>query len=99
MIKEKGFAELENYLKTMHTVKEIEAYTGDEVSGLNKTDMAYGAAVMGPKIGNGFFANLYGNYEQLTMDRWLIRTWGRMTGTLVLDYKRQAYNWKRNKNA
>ena len=37
-----------------------------------------------------FFANLYGNYEQLTMDRWLIRTWGRMTGTLVLDYKRQA---------
>ena len=90
LIKEKGFAELEEYMKTMHTVKEIEAYTGDEVSGLNKTDMAYGAAVMGPKIGNGFFANLYGNYEQLTMDRWLIRTWGRMTGTLVLDYKRQA---------
>jgi len=90
LIKEKGFAELENYLKTMHSVKEIEAYTNDEVSGLNKTDMAYGAAVMGPKIGNGFFANLYGNYEQLTMDRWLIRSWGRITGTLVLDYKRQA---------
>ena len=90
LIKEKGFEELENYLKTMHTVKEIETYTGDEVSGLNKNDMAYGAAVMGPKIGNGFFANLYGNYEQLTMDRWLIRSWGRMTGTLVLDYKRQA---------
>ena len=90
LIKEKGFAELEEYMKTMHTVKEIEAYTGDEVSGLNKTDMAYGAAVMGPKIGNGFFANLYGNYEQLTMDRWLIRSWGRMTGTLVLDYKKQA---------
>ena len=90
LIKEKGFAELENYLKTIHSVKEIEAYTGDEVSGLNKNDMAYGAAVMGPKIGNGFFANLYGNYEQLTMDRWLIRSWGRMTGTLVLDYKRQA---------
>ena len=90
LIKEKGFAELENYLKTMHPVKEIEAYTSDEVSGLNKSDMAYGAAVMGPKIGNGFFANLYGNYEQLTMDRWLIRSWGRMTGTLVLNYKRQA---------
>ena len=90
LIKEKGFAELEEYMKTMHIVKEIEAYTDDEVSGLNKNDMAYGAAVMGPKIGNGFFANLYGNYEQLTMDRWLIRTWGRMTGTLVLDYKRQA---------
>ena len=90
LIKEKGFAELENYLKTMHPVKEIETYTNDEVSGLNKNDMAYGAAVMGPKIGNGFFANLYGNYEQLTMDRWLIRTWGRMTGTLVIDYRKQA---------
>ena len=90
LIKEKGFAELEEYMKTMHPVKEIETYTGDKVSGLNKTDMAYGAAVMGPKIGNGFFANLYGNYEQLTMDRWLIRTWGRMTGTLVIDYRKQA---------
>ena len=30
-------------MKTMHTVKEIEAYTGDEVSRLKvKTDMAYG---------------------------------------------------------
>ena len=90
LIKEKGFAELEEYMKTMHTVKEIEEYTGSEVSGLNKTDTAYGAAVMGPKIGNGFFANLYGNYEQLTMDRWLIRSWGRLTGTLVTDYSKQA---------
>ena len=45
---------------------------------------------MGPKIGNGFFANLYGNYEQLTLDRWAMRTWSRMTGTLVTDYKKQA---------
>ena len=34
LIKEKGFEELENYLKTMHPVKEIEAYTNDEVSGI-----------------------------------------------------------------
>jgi hypothetical protein len=45
--------------------------------------MVYGAAAIGPKIGNGFFANLYGHFEQLTMDRWLMRTWGRWTGTLV----------------
>ena len=52
--------------------------------------MVYGAAIMGPKIGNGFFANLYGNYDQLTLDRWAMRTWGRMTGTLVLNKQKQA---------
>jgi hypothetical protein len=42
-----------------------------------------GAAALGPKIGNGFFMNLYGEFGQLTRDRWLMRTWGRWTGTLV----------------
>ena len=43
----------------------------------------YGASIFGPKIGNGFFMNLYGAYEMLTMDRWFIRTYGRLTGTLI----------------
>ena len=90
LMEEKGFEEFEQFMKTMHTVKDVEAFTGSTVSGENKTEMVYGAAVMGPKIGNGFFANLYGQFEQLTMDRWLMRTWGRMTGTLITDYKRQA---------
>jgi hypothetical protein len=42
-----------------------------------------GSAVLGPKIGNGFFSNLNGYFSALTMDRWLMRSWGRMTGTLV----------------
>ena len=42
-----------------------------------------GSAVLGPKIGNGFFSNLNGYFSGLTMDRWLMRTWGRMTGTLI----------------
>ena len=90
LMEEKGFEEFEQFMKTMHTVKDVETFTGSTVSGENKTEMVYGAAVMGPKIGNGFFANLYGQFEQLTMDRWLMRTWGRMTGTLITDYKRQA---------
>jgi hypothetical protein len=90
LIKEKGFEEFEQFMKTTHTVKEVEAYTNDEVSGETKGEIVYGAAVMGPKIGNGFFANLYGNYEQLTMDRWLMRTWGRIRGELVIDYTKQA---------
>ncbi len=90
LIKEKGFEEFEQFMKTTHTVKEVEAYTNDEVSGETQGEIVYGAAVMGPKIGNGFFANLYGNYEQLTMDRWLMRTWGRIRGELVIDYSKQA---------
>ncbi len=90
LIIEKGFVEFEEFMKTTHTVKEVEAYTNDEVSGETKGEIVYGAAVMGPKIGNGFFANLYGNYEQLTMDRWLMRTWGRIRGELVIDYTKQA---------
>lgn len=79
-----------DFMTTKQTVKEVEAFTGKNVSGENLTTEVYGAAALGPKIGNGFFANLYGHFEQLTMDRWLMRTWGRWTGTLVEDNKAQA---------
>ena len=56
---------------------------GFEVDGeLADTDVR-GAAIVGPKIGNGFFSNLYGFFDALTMDRWLMRTWGRWSGTLL----------------
>ena len=95
LIEEKGIEDVEQFMKTTHTVKEVETYTGIEIKDFGKTEIVYGAAVIGPKIGNGFFANLYGNYEQLTLDRWAMRTWGRMTGTLVTDYTKQAKT-KRN---
>lgn len=59
--------------------------TGMAVGGESVDTVVLGAAAIGPKIGNGFFANLYGMFDQLTMDRWLIRTWGRWTGTLLVD--------------
>ncbi len=95
LIEEKGIEDVEQFMKTTHTVKEVETYTGVEIKDFGKTEIVYGAAVIGPKIGNGIFANLYGNYEQLTLDRWAMRTWGRMTGTLVTDYTKQAKT-KRN---
>ena len=90
LIEKNGIENVEEFMSTTHTVKEIEEYTGVEIKDFGKTEIVYGAAVIGPKIGNGFFANLYGNYEQLTLDRWAMRTWGRMTGTLVTDYTKQA---------
>jgi len=54
-----------------------------EISGSELiTQEVYGAYVLGPKIGNGFFMNLHGELNQLTMDRWFMRTWGRWTGSL-----------------
>lgn len=43
----------------------------------------YGAVVLGSKVGDGFYMNLWGQFEKLTMDRWFMRTWGRFTGTII----------------
>lgn len=83
LIAKHGFDAVERFMTTMQSAGEVEKFTGQKVTGENKTTMVYGAAALGPKIGNGFFMNLYGRFEQLTMDRWLMRTWGRWTATLV----------------
>lgn len=43
----------------------------------------YGSAMFGPKIGHGFYSNLSGRLDVVTMDRWFWRTWGRLTNTLI----------------
>ena len=39
-----------------------------------------GSYVLGPKIGQGFYQNLIGNYDNLTADMWWMRMWNRMIG-------------------
>ena len=48
-------------------------------------EKVYGSFVFGPKIGNGFYQNLTGRFgvDNVTIDLWFTRTWGRYTGTLV----------------
>ena len=104
LLDNKPFAELEKFMRTKHTVKEVNEFVGNDRNGkpievpsdFSLTDVVYGSAIIGPKIGNGFFANLYGNYDSLTVDRWAMRTWGRMTGTLVLDRERLAKQKREN---
>jgi hypothetical protein len=43
----------------------------------------YGSSILGPKIGNGFWQNLNGNFSPLTIDLWMRRTWGRYTGKSI----------------
>jgi hypothetical protein len=90
LVKKHGVDAVLKFMTDRQTVKQVMAFTGENVSGENLTTEVFGAAALGPKIGNGFFMNLYGEFGQLTMDRWLMRTWGRWTATLVTDYSSQA---------
>lgn len=90
---------LTNFRKMMMT-----EMTASEVSGLDRDldvggewadTTVRGAAFLGPKIGNGFFANLNGMFDALTMDRWLIRTWGRWSGTLISEMPEQTERARR----
>ena len=65
-------AAVKKYLKTTMPSGELVDYN------------TVGAAVLGPKLGGGFFANLYGKFDRLTMDRWFMRTFHRLTGRLGL---------------
>ncbi len=78
-----GAERLLKFMATQFTVGEIGRMLGDKPGGEWAGTPVRGAAILGPKIGNGFFSNLNGYFDALTMDRWLMRTWGRMTGTLL----------------
>ena len=93
--------DITDFFTTKYTVGELKKadkkgnlkniITGELVS-----EEVFGAAVLGSKIGNGFYMNLWGEYGQLTMDRWFMRTWGRVTGTLI---KKDAAKLAKNKAA
>lgn len=44
------------------------------------TTMVNGSYIFGPKIGQGFYQNLRGNFDPLTMDLWFMRMFNRLTG-------------------
>lgn len=83
MVAQYGIEDLRKFMSDKFKVSQIERVTGVKVTGEFKDTEVRGAAILGPKIGNGFFSNLNGFFDQLTMDRWLMRTWGRWTGTLI----------------
>lgn len=78
-----GFDRFRSFATTLQPNRNVVAEYGRKVSGEGMSTMVFGAGILGPKIGNGFFMNLNGEFGQLTMDRWWIRMWGRITGDLV----------------
>ena len=71
-----------DFLNKQFSVRDLEAM-GHTIGGENKDTQVYGSSIFGPKIGGGFYQNLNGNYDPVTMDLWFMRGWGRLTGTLV----------------
>jgi hypothetical protein len=84
LTKEWGVDNTRKFMQTDFSVGEVSRLSKDlSPSGEFADTNVRGSSILGPKIGNGFFSNLYGLFDALTMDRWLVRTWGRWTGTLV----------------
>jgi hypothetical protein len=74
-------AELRTFMNKEYSVRDLDAM-GFNMSDFAKDDIVPGSAILGPKIGHGFFQNLNGNFSPVTVDLWAMRTWGRLTGTL-----------------
>ena len=101
-----SMANLEKFLKTKYTVKDLnpvlQEYLGPKnaVGGENVDTEVYGSAVFGPKVGNGFYTNLRGDFSPVTMDMWFMRTVGRLRGkVLAFDEKKFQGQLDRLKNA
>jgi hypothetical protein len=83
LVKEFGYEGAERFMNDLWTAGQVKRITG-KTPGKTKTDsLVRGAVIIGPKVGNGFFSNLNGHFEQLTVDRWFMATWGRHTGVLI----------------
>ncbi len=80
---------LRRFLEAKFTMRELQAAAGAAGITLGTRELqdetVHGSMVFGPKIGNGFLQNLMGNLDvgALTVDMWMMRLWGRLTGTLV----------------
>ena len=76
---------IDEFLNTDFTVRELEQFltqfnerNGTELSvgsSENQDANVKGSFVLGAKIGQGFYQNIRGNYDPLTMDIWWMRMW------------------------
>lgn len=90
LVEKYGYGEGELFVRKEFTVKQLTVIASEirgkkvTVSGAND-DKVNGAALFGPKIGQGFLQNLMSNFDPVTVDLWMRRTWGRWTGDVVGD--------------
>jgi hypothetical protein len=80
MIEKMGMDDFRRFLETPFTANELNA-VGLKVDEL-ADEQVLGSSIFGPKIGFGFYSNLTGNFDPVTMDMWFMRTIGRLIGKL-----------------
>jgi len=93
-------AEVFKLLSTKMKVRDLDALGkkyGFTISGENKGTEMPASVMFGPKIGGAFYQNLEGNFDMLTMDRWFMRMWGRMSGTLIPERTPEALAKQQNR--
>ena len=83
LIESRGTDGTREFFDQQFTVKQLEEAGFSPPSGENKNTLVYGSYLLGPKIGQGFYQNLNGNFTPVTIDMWFMRTIGRMTGRLI----------------
>ncbi len=81
MIKEYGEETTRKFLETEFSAEELRK-AGFKITGELGDEQITGSSIFGPKIGFGFYSNLNGNFEPVTMDMWFMRLVGRLTGSL-----------------
>ena len=78
--------EIKDFLNQKMTVRELRKNPllkklGYKDSGAESADTeVFVSYILGPKIGQGFYQNLVGNFSTLTMDRWWMRMFNRISG-------------------
>ena len=80
-----GLKDANQFLNTKFKVGDLQQILGYEIAGENTDQSVPGSAMFGPKVGGAFYPNLQGEYSYVTMDRWFMRTLGRITGELNND--------------
>lgn len=107
MIKQFGWERVRNFFTSRGTVAEARerlqsefGWTEEEASSAGSSELADEvvpfAIVLGPKLGS-FFNNLYGDFSTVTMDRWFMRTIGRITGTQIQAISDKTMSETRNR--
>jgi len=79
----KGIEAIREFFDSQLTTRDLTRKTNVKPGATLQDDMLYGSAMLGPKIGQGFYQNLNGNFTPITMDLWFMRAWGRITNTGV----------------
>ena len=93
-----------DFLQTEFTVGQLNPILkehlgkGAKVGGELVGAKVYGSAVFGPKIGNGFYTNLRGDFSPVTIDMWFMRTIGRLRGN-VMDFEEAKFGKQLNRLA